>query len=65
MEQLDGLAIAIGNKACRFFSRNGHDGMEGIFCSDGSYSAGWRLVAAGVIIVVLGFSLFKMLKPNN
>ena len=63
MKDIDGWAITIGDQACRFFSRNGHDGLEGIFCSDGSYSAGWRVIAATVAVV--GFIFFKLLKPNN
>lgn len=65
MEELDGWAISIGDRACRYFARNGHDGLEGIFCSDGSYSAGWRVIAATIGVLVVGFILFKLLKPNN
>jgi len=65
MEHIDGWAITIGDQACRFFSRNGHDGLEGILCSDGSYSAGWRVIAATVAVAVVGFIFFKLLKPNN
>lgn len=65
MEELDGWAITIGDKACRYFARNSHDALEGIFCSDGSYSAGWRLLAASLAVLVGGFILFKLLKPNN
>lgn len=65
MEELDGWAVVVGDNACRYFSRNGHDGLEGLFCSDGSYSAGWRVLAAALAIAVISFLLFKMLKPSG
>ena len=64
MDQIDGWAIVIGDNACRYFAQHNHDALEGIFCSDGSYSAGWRLFAASVALTVLGVVLFKMLRPG-
>ena len=65
MGGLDGWAIVVGDSVCRYFGHNNHDIMQGIFCSDGSYSAGWRVIAATVAVAVVGFIFFKLLKPNN
>lgn len=59
MEQLDGLATRIGQATCHFLSGTGHDTVDRILCSDGYYSAGWKmlvvaLVVAGVLAGWLG-----------
>lgn len=55
MEQLDGLAASVGATACGFLFRNGHDTVHEMLCSDGYYSAGWRLFVSA--LVLLGFVL--------
>jgi len=64
MEQLDGLARSVGQNACNYLSQNGHDTMGGFLCSDGDYSAGWKLIVAmlvifGLLLAWLGASAGK------
>ena len=65
MEKLDGWAVTVGDETCRFFSRNGHDGLRGLFCSDGYYSAGWKVLGASVALVFVGFILARLLKTSH
>ena len=65
MEWLDGVATSIGGSTCRFFNSNGHEALVGIFCSDGYYSAGWRVFAAIIILAIMGFVFFNFLRPNR
>ena len=65
MEWLDGLAISIGGSSCRFFNSHGHQAMVGIFCPDGYYSAGWRIIGAVIILAIMAFVFFNFLKPNR
>lgn len=55
MELLDGLAMTVGQSACRFLSRNDHQSFGQFLCSDGDYSAGWKLIVASMVLV--GFVL--------
>ena len=62
METLDGWAMSIGDSSCRYLGRHGHDGLQGLFCSDGAYSAGWRVVIAILVILILAFVLVRMFR---
>ena len=55
MERLNGLATRIGEVTCQYLWRNGYDTAEQLLCSDGAYSAGWRML--GVTMVLLGLAL--------
>ncbi len=65
MEWLDDLATSIGGSTCRFFTSRGHRAAVDLFCSDGYYSAGWRVLGAIVIISIMGFVFWSFLKPNR
>lgn len=62
MEFLDGWAMSIGDWSCRYMGRHGHDGLQGLFCSDGAYSAGWRVVTAILVILILAYVLVRNLR---
>ena len=62
MDYLDGWATLIGDSTCRFFSERGHAGLERLFCSDGSYSAGWRLFAAAILLSVVTYFVYRMMR---
>lgn len=49
MDELDGLAMQIGETVCQSLVRSGHLGAFQTLCSDGSYSAGWKLLVAGLV----------------
>lgn len=51
MEQLDELALSIGQSSCAFLNSHGHDAVRNLLCSDGEYSAGWKLVVAGLVFL--------------
>ena len=59
---LDGWAITIGDSTCRYLSRHGHQGLQGLICSDGAYSAGWRMVAAAIGLSIVTYVLYRMLR---
>lgn len=61
---LDGVAISIGDTVCRFFTRNGHMGLNSLICSDGYYSAGWRVFGVAVMLGFLVFFMLRMLRPS-
>ena len=65
MGDLDGWAISIGESTCRYLAGHGHDGLRSLFCSDGAYSAGWRVVAAVVAIAIMTLVLVRGLRPNH
>ena len=61
---LDRVATSIGGSVCRFLARNGHIELNSLICSDGYYSAGWKVFG---ITVMLGFVVFfvtRMLRPS-
>lgn len=64
MTDIDGWASSIGEAACRYLSRAGHDTMNGLLCSDGNYSAGWKLFISLVVALGLGVALFRFFRPN-
>jgi len=51
MEQLDDVARSVGQSACGFLFRGEHDTVSAILCSDGTYSAGWKLLVAFFVII--------------
>ena len=53
MEQLDELAISIGQSSCAFLNARGHETVRDLLCSDGEYSAGWKLIVAGLVLTGL------------
>jgi len=62
MEFLDGWAIAVGDSPCRYMARHGHQALEGLFCSKGAYSAGWRLFFAAIFLAIITYVLYRMLR---
>jgi len=56
MEQLDEMAISIGQSSCLYLGDKGHDSLQQLLCSDGNYSAGWKLIAAALVIIGLVFA---------
>jgi hypothetical protein len=64
MNDIDGWAVTIGETACRYLSRAGHDNMNRLLCSDGTYSAGWKLVISLIVAMALGVVLFRVFRPN-
>lgn len=65
MGDLDGWAISIGESTCRYLAGHGHDGLRSLFCSDGSYSAGWRVVIAFFVVAILTLVLYRGLRPRH
>lgn len=63
MEELDGWAVSIGNTACRYLSRNDHDTLYQALCSDGSSSAGWKLVVFVFLFVGVSVGLWRFFRP--
>lgn len=63
MGELDDWAVALGQTACRYFSRNGHDGVYQAICSDGSSAAGWKLVFFAVVFVLVSIGLWRLFRP--
>jgi len=63
MGELDGWAVALGQTACRYLSRNDHDTLYQTICSDGSSAAGWKLVFFGVVFVLVSFGLWRLFRP--
>lgn len=61
---LDGLANSIGGAACRFFIRNGHDGLNSLMCADGYYSAGWKVFGAVIVLGLTVFWMTRMIRPS-
>ena len=61
---LDGLAISIGGSVCRFFVRNGHYGLNSLVCSDGYFSAGWKVFGATVMAILLAFWMTRLMRPS-
>ena len=61
---LDGIAISIGDSVCRFFARNGHMELNSLICSDGYYSAGWKIFGVAVILGFMAFFFTRMLRPS-
>jgi len=55
MDELNGLATRIGEATCQNLWRGGYAVAERFLCSDGSYSAGWKIL--GVAMVFLGLVL--------
>jgi hypothetical protein len=64
MNEIDGWATKIGEVACRYLSRAGHDDINGLLCSDGSSAAGWKLFVALIVSMILGVALFRVFRPN-
>ena len=62
MEFLDGWAIAIGDSTCRYLSSHGHQGLQGLFCADGAYSAGWRVIFAAIAVSVVTYIVYRMVR---
>ena len=62
MEYLDRWATSIGDSTCRYLGSHGYDGLRQTFCSDGDYSAGWRVIGAvlGILACVyVGMRMFR------
>ena len=53
MEQLDELATGIGQSSCAYLSYHDHEAVRVLLCSDGEYSAGWKLIVAGLVFLGL------------
>ena len=64
MHEIDDWAMSIGETACRYLSRAGHDNMNRLLCSDGTYSAGWKLFISFMVALALGVLLFRVFRPN-
>lgn len=64
MEYLDRWAVSIGDTSCRYLGRNGYDGLQGMICSDGAYSAGWRIIIATLLILVLVYVGMRMFRTS-
>ena len=62
MEFLDGWAISIGDSTCRYLSSHGHEGLRGLICSDGSYSAGWRVVVVAVFLAIVTYVVYRTVR---
>ncbi|MCX7348796.1 MAG: hypothetical protein NTZ54_04475 [Alphaproteobacteria bacterium] len=62
MERLDGWAVAMGETACRYLSRNDHDTIYQALCYDGSASAGWKLFICVLVLVAAGAGLWRLLQ---
>ena len=60
----DGWAISVGESTCRYLSTRGHDGLARLFCSEGAYSAGWRIFAAVLAIAVISYVFVKFARPG-
>jgi hypothetical protein len=64
MNEIDGWATRIGEVACRYLSRTGHDNINSMLCSDGASAAGWKLFIALIVSMILGVALFRVFRPN-
>jgi hypothetical protein len=64
MEWLDGWAIAVGDTACRYLSRNDHDTLFQFLCDDGSSPAGWRMFGYALVFVAGSGLLWRLLRRN-
>ena len=64
MNEIDHWAMTIGETACRYLSRTGHDSVNRLLCSDGTYSAGWKLFISFVVALALSVVLFRVFRPN-
>ena len=63
MRELDSWAVAMGETACRFLSRNDHDTVYQMLCSDGASAAGWKLFAGAVAFVIVSYGLWRLFRP--
>lgn len=64
MGEIDRWANSIGETACRYLSHAGHDNMNRLLCSDGTYSAGWKLFISLIVALALGTAMFRFFRPN-
>jgi hypothetical protein len=64
MNEIDRWASNIGEVTCRFLSRDGHDTLNRLLCSDGTSAAGWKLFIGLILAMILGVALFRVFRPN-